>query len=126
MSTMMAAGCGQLRDGLEGEGLERVTGEDGDGFSEGDVAGRLAAAEIVIVECGKVVVDERVGVDHLERGAEVGCAIGQCASDHAGGFHAEDRAKAFASGEGGSGAWRGGWSAVRWWRRAADARGRRR
>jgi hypothetical protein len=40
-------------------------------------------------------------VDHLERCAEIGCAgwdfSGTC--DHAGGFHAEDGAEAFAAGE---------------------------
>jgi hypothetical protein len=67
--------CGELRDGLEGEGLECVTGEDRDGLSESDVAGRLAAAEVVVIERGEVVVDERVGVDHLEGCTEVRCAV---------------------------------------------------
>src|SRR5260370_19287497 len=67
---------GERRDGLEGEGLEGVGCEDGDGFAEDDVAGGLAAAEIVVVEGGEVVVDEGVGVEHLQRCAEVGCAFG--------------------------------------------------
>ena len=94
--------CGELRDGLEGEGLEGVAGEDGDGFAEDYVAGGLAAAEVVVVEGGEVVVDEGVGVDHLDGCAEVGCAFGDVAGagDHAGGFHAEDGAEAFAAGEG--------------------------
>ena len=57
---------GKPRDGLEGEGLEGVAGEDGGGFAEDDVAGGLAAAEVVVVESGEVVVDEGVGVEHLE------------------------------------------------------------
>ena len=91
----------QIGDGVEGEGLEGVAGEDGGGFAEDDVAGGLAAAEVVVVEGGKVVVDEGVGVEHLEGGAEVGCAFGDFAGacDHAGGFHAEDGAEAFAAGE---------------------------
>ena len=94
--------CGECGDGLEGEGLEGVAGEDGDGFAEDDVAGGLAAAEVVVVERGQVVVDEGVGVEHLERGAEVGCACGNLAGagDHAGGLHAEDGAEALAAGEG--------------------------
>jgi hypothetical protein len=44
--------CGELGDGLEGEGLEGVAGEDGDGFAEDDVAGGLAATEVVVVEGG--------------------------------------------------------------------------
>ena len=69
MATTVAGGGWELRDGLEGEGLEGVAGEDGGGFAEDDVAGGLAAAEVVVVESGKVVVDEGVGVEHLE-----GCA----------------------------------------------------
>ena len=102
MATVVAGGDGERGDGLEGEGLEGVAGEDGDGFAEDDVAGGLAAAEVVVVEGGEVVVDEGVGVEHLEGCAEVGCAFGDvgCAADHAGGFHAEDGAEAFAAGEG--------------------------
>ena len=44
------SGRGELRYGLEGEGLQGVAGEDGDGFTEGDVAGGMAAAEVVVVE----------------------------------------------------------------------------
>ena len=47
MATVVAGG-----DGLEGEGLESVAGEDGDGFAEDDVAGWLAAAKVVVVEGG--------------------------------------------------------------------------
>ena len=95
-------GVGRAGDGLEGEGLEGVAGEDGDGFAEDDVAGGLAATEVVVVERGEVVVDEGVGVEHLEGCAEIGCAFGDVftAGDHAGSLHAEDRAEAFASGEG--------------------------
>ena len=42
----------ELGDGLEGEGLQGVAGEDGDGFAEDLVAGGLAAAEVVVVEGG--------------------------------------------------------------------------
>jgi len=93
------AKCG---DGLEGEGLEGVAGEDGGSFTEEDMAGGLAAAEVVVVECGKVVVDEGVGVEHLQGCTKIGDAFGVVAGacDHAGGFHAEDGAKAFAAGEG--------------------------
>ncbi len=94
--------CRELGDGLEGEGLEGVAGEDGDGFAEDYVAGGLAAAEVVVVEGGEVVVDEGVGVEHFEGCSEIGYAFGVSvgAGDHPGGFHAEDGAEAFASGEG--------------------------
>ncbi len=72
----MRGWLGSCGDGLEGEGLEGVAGEDGDGFAEDYVAGGLAAAEVVVVEGGEVVVDEGVGVEHLEGCAEVGYAFG--------------------------------------------------
>ncbi len=57
------ADCGVRRttkrtqDGV-GECLQGVAGEDGDGFSVNYVTGGLAAAEIVVVERGQIVVDE--------------------------------------------------------------------
>src|SRR5882757_6858627 len=92
---------GEGGDGLEGEGLESVAGEDSGGFAEDDVAGGLAAAEVVVVESGEVVVDEGVGVDHLQGRAEIGCSGWNFypAADHACGLHAEDGAEAFAAGE---------------------------
>ena len=66
-------GCGRRRieagKDFKGAGLQRVAGEDGDRFAERHVAGGLAAAQVVVVERGQVVVDQRVGVQHLE-----GCA----------------------------------------------------
>jgi len=93
---------GEGGDGLEGEGLEGVAGEDGGGFAEDDVAGGLTAAEVIVVEGGQVVVDEGVGVDHFEGGAEVGdsLGIGLGACAEAGCFHAEDRTEPLAAGEG--------------------------
>ncbi len=55
---------------LEGAGLQRVAGQDGDGLAKGHVAGGLAAAQVVVVEGRQVVVDERVGVEHLEGRAQ--------------------------------------------------------
>jgi len=92
----------QVGEGLEGEGLERVAGEDGCGLAKGHMTSRLAAAEVVVVECGQVVVDKRIGVDHLDRCAEFGRGGVERAAtgDHAGSFDGEDRAQAFAAGEG--------------------------
>ena len=56
-----------MGDGLEGEGLEGVAGEDGDGFSENLMTRRASATQVVIIERGQIVVDERVGVNQLER-----------------------------------------------------------
>ena len=51
----------------EGEGEERVAGEDRGRFVEGLVDGGLAAAEVVVVHRGQVVVDQRVAVEELDR-----------------------------------------------------------
>jgi hypothetical protein len=92
----------EARDGLEGEGLEGVAGEDGGGLAEDDVAGGQAAAEVVVVEGGEVVVDEGIGVDHLERGTErrgLGVEFLRT-QNHTGGFETEDGAEAFSAREG--------------------------
>ena len=44
-----------------------VAGQDGHGLAEHLVAGGAAAAVVVVVHRGQVVVDQRVGVDQLER-----------------------------------------------------------
>ena len=75
--TVAAGGAVEAGEDFEGAGLQRVSGEDGDGFAEGHMAGGLAAAQIVVVERGQVVVDERVGVQHLDGCAEVLDASGQ-------------------------------------------------
>ena len=94
--------CGELGESLESEGLEGVAGEDGDGFAEEDVAGGLAAAEVVVVEGGEVVVDEGIRVEHFKGGRKIGGSVGDIGGvgDHTGGFHAEDGAEAFAACEG--------------------------
>jgi hypothetical protein len=65
------------------------------------VAGGLAATEVVVVERGQIVVDERVGVEHFEGGRELFDAFGWArgAGNHAGGLDAEHGAQALASGE---------------------------
>ena len=57
---------------LEGAGLQSVTGQDGDSLAEGHVAGGLAAAQLVVVQSGQIVVDERIGVEHLQGRAQPG------------------------------------------------------
>ena len=90
-------------DGVKGEGLEGVAGEDGDGFAEDLVAGGLAAAEVVVVERGEVVVDEGVGVEHLDGGAELDggdLGVGVLGA-HAPSLKAEDGTEALAAGKDG-------------------------
>ena len=49
---------------------ETVAGEDRHVLAEGHVTGGLAAPQLVVVHRRQVVVDQRVGVDHLDRGGE--------------------------------------------------------
>ena len=80
-----AGGGGELADGREQVGgvagllvedeperlgVEAVAGEDRDVLAVLDVAGRPAAAQVVVVHRRQVVVDEAVGVDELEGGGE--------------------------------------------------------
>ena len=49
--------------------LQRVTRQNRNGFAKDLVAGGAAAAQVVVVERRQIIVDERVGVQHLERRA---------------------------------------------------------
>jgi hypothetical protein len=56
------------REEAEGERQQRVAGEDRERLAVDLVAGRPAAAQVVVVHRGQVVVDEAVGVDALDGG----------------------------------------------------------
>ena len=95
-----------------GLGLQGVAGQDGDCLAECLVARRPPTAQIVIVERGQIVMDERIRVQHFERCAELFnssrqgpgryiatsqiCGAG-CMACHASGFHAENGPKALAA-----------------------------
>ena len=51
---------------LEGQRVERIPGQHGRRFIEGEVHGRLAMAQLVIVHAGQIVMDQRIGVDRLD------------------------------------------------------------
>ena len=112
---------GDLCEHFVGLRLQPVSGEDGDGFAEGLVACGTSAAQIVVVKRGQIVVDQGIGVEHFERGADLLDAGGQrssrgvaglcpaetgqspvttqCRSDHAPRFHAEDWPQALSAGK---------------------------
>ena len=104
---------------MECEGLERVSCEDRCRLSKSDVAGGLAAAQVVVIQSGQVVVDERISVNHLERRAELRGGSVECAGsgDHPCRFEAQDRSQPLAAGKGavshgamdGAGCGGGGW-----------------
>lgn len=85
---------------LAGEGEEGVAGEEGVGFAVADVGGGFAAAQVVVVHAGEVVVNEGVGVESLERGGGEKGAGGIFAEGFADG-EGENAAEAFAAVEGG-------------------------
>ena len=59
-----------LRSGLERRGQQTVAGELCRRLVERLVAGRTAAAQIVVVHARQIVVNERIGMDHFERTRE--------------------------------------------------------
>jgi hypothetical protein len=50
---------------LKGKAQQAIASENGHGLAKDLMAGWPAAAKVVVIHCGKVVVDERVGMDHL-------------------------------------------------------------
>ena len=87
-----------LRGDLKRLRQQRVAREHGDAFAENFVVGRLAAAEIVVVHRGQIVVDERIGVDALDGARE---RHGDCvaATTRFGGGQEQSRAHSFSAGE---------------------------
>ena len=51
---------------VEGQRLQRITGQDGAGLAECLVAAGLATAQIIIIHRRQVVVDQRIGVNELD------------------------------------------------------------
>ena len=60
-------GQGAVRERDEGLRLQRVAGEDRGRFVEGDVHGRLAATQRIVVHRRQVVVHQRIGVHQFHR-----------------------------------------------------------
>ena len=79
-------------------GEQAVAGQDRHVLAERDVAGRLAAAKPVVVHRREVVVDQRVGVDHLDRRGEREHLVRR-AADRLGRGEREHRPDALAAGE---------------------------
>ena len=67
-----SGGAGLLAEEPHRLGEEPVAGEDRDVLAELDVRGRPAAAQVVVVHRRQVVVDQRVGVDQLDRAGRPG------------------------------------------------------
>lgn len=80
----------------EGTGLQGVAGQDRGGFVEGDVGGRLAASQGVIVHRRQVVMHQRIGVDELDSHRRRIQVFRLCAEQVATGVH-QQRAHALAA-----------------------------
>src|SRR5262249_13834947 len=76
----------------------RIAGENRHGVAKDFVVGELAAAIVVVVECGQIVVNQRIGVDQFE-GTGCGDYAGIFVSGRARGFDAKDRADALTAGK---------------------------
>ena len=55
-----------VQQDVKGGGLQGVAGEDGGGLVIGPVHGRTAAADVVVVHTGQVVMDQAVGMDAFQ------------------------------------------------------------
>ena len=63
------AGQGRIGQHLEGEGVQRIARQHRGRFVKGQVRSRLAVAHGVIVHARQVIMDQRIGMDRLDRQA---------------------------------------------------------
>ena len=87
---------------LDGQREQRVARQNCHGIAKDLVTGGLATPVIVVVESWQIVVDQRIGVNHLERAGgfdRAGNRLGGGAVDSAGSLQAENRADALAARE---------------------------
>ena len=88
------------RFGQPGErlGQQRVAGEDADRLAVDDVRRLASAPQVVVVDGREIVVDQRIGMDQLQRadGHEQRLDVGAAGL---GGCHGQDRADAFSAAE---------------------------
>jgi len=82
-----------------GVGLQGVPSQNGRGLAVHFVAGGLPAAQVIVVEGGKVVMDEGVGVQHLQRRRQFFHTIRIRSYNQPRGFKAEDGPQALAAGK---------------------------
>ena len=57
------------RQNIEGDGQQRIAGEDGCRLVEGLMHRRPAAAQVVVVHGGQIIVNQGIAVHAFERGA---------------------------------------------------------
>jgi hypothetical protein len=77
---------------------EGISGEDGDSFPVFHVTRWHAATEIVVVHAGKIIVNERIGMNAFDCASRREC-VREVSIAGFGGSKAENRAKALPTGE---------------------------
>ena len=81
---------GSHRQRLKSQSQQRVARQNGDRLAEDFMIGGFAAAKIVVIECGKIIVNQRIGVNEFERAADVHRAS-LFGGKHSRGFQAQNR-----------------------------------
>src|SRR6476469_4027892 len=89
----------QLRERLVGLSLESISSEDCNRLTENFVARGPPSPKVVVVERRKVVVNQRIGMQHFECGAEICDSGWERTTDQPACLHAKNRPDALASGE---------------------------
>src|SRR5438874_6776344 len=79
--------------------LQRVSRKNCDCFAKNFVAGGATAAQIVVVERGKIIVDQRIRMQHLQRSAEIFNSSGNRTRNHAARLNAQSWAQPLAASE---------------------------
>ena len=89
----------RIRQNLECQGLQRVSGQDCRCVVKRLMNGWPAASEVVIVHGGQVIVDERIAMQQFHRAAGPQGA-GLIAANHSGRLHRQKGAKALSTAQG--------------------------
>jgi hypothetical protein len=76
LDLLIRAETGSIRDDFKGAGEKIISREKRHPFREGFMKGGPTPSQIVVVHAGKIVVDERIGVDHLNRAGWIEGGLG--------------------------------------------------
>ena len=81
--------------------LQRIPGKDSDRFAKDNVAGRLAAPQIIVIQGGQIIMNQGIGVQHFDRRAQLFHPLDRLIGtrDHSCRFHAQYRPQPLASGK---------------------------
>ncbi|MPM71090.1 hypothetical protein SDC9_118053 [bioreactor metagenome] len=86
------------RERIKREGKKPVSRENCVRFTKRFVVAGLASAHVVVIHRGQIIVNQRIGVDHLQRAGGIDRVLRVTAAEFAG-RHAERGADSLAAGE---------------------------